>query len=99
MIKTNEITEFLPPVRIIGSSETINAEFLVGNAARQVPLGGDKYASVIKSLASKILNTPQAKELVVDPIVGVKSNAGRKVVKGAVDAANAAVSLKRKFKK
>lgn len=47
MIKTNEITEFLPPVRIIGSSETINAEFLVGNAARQVPLGGDKYASVM----------------------------------------------------
>lgn len=52
-----------------------------------------------KSLASKILNTPQAKELVVDPIVGVKNKAGRKVVKGAVDAANAAVSLKRKFKK
>ena len=47
MIKTNEITEFLPPVKIIGTSETTNAEFLVGNAARQVPLVGDKYASVL----------------------------------------------------
>lgn len=46
MSELKEITEFLPPIKIVGEEKTENAERLVGNSQRQIPLSDANFATV-----------------------------------------------------
>ncbi len=46
MSEIKEITEFLPPIRVVAAENADNPERLIGNVERQVPLCGTEFATV-----------------------------------------------------